>query len=133
STPTARSRLKSGRQPHWNTIRAGHDHLGYQRQPDQKQGRWILRRRRGGHYSIEPIGIADDDRGLEADGVSVLNFDQARAKAVELSSNSAPSAGRLTVSRAIADYVDFLKAQGKDTRVTESAAVNYILPVLAAQ
>ena len=32
-TPTSRRRLEAGRQPHWHTIVAGRDHLGYQRWP----------------------------------------------------------------------------------------------------
>src|SRR5215471_15080714 len=31
TSPTARRRLKAGRQPHWHTIVAKRDHLGYQR------------------------------------------------------------------------------------------------------
>ena len=49
--PTQRKRLKSGRQPHWNTIVAGRDHLGWQRRPEDAAGRWIYRRRRSGDYT----------------------------------------------------------------------------------
>jgi integrase len=128
--PTARKRLKAGRQPHWNTIVAGRDHLGYQRKEGDATGRWLLRRRRGSRYSIEPIGTADDDRSIKPDGVSVLDFAQARAKAVELSVDERP-AGRLTVQRAMADYLDFLKSQGKPTDTAESAITVHILPKLA--
>src|SRR5262249_58967355 len=100
--PTARRRLKAGRQPHWNSIVAGRDHLGYQRRPEDRVGRWILRRRRGGHYSTEPLGTADDAR--RADGMSILSFDQARAKAVDLAANETRPAGRIRVARAVADY-----------------------------
>jgi integrase len=129
-TITARSRLKPGRQPHWHTIVAGREHLGWQRWPQDKAGRWVLRRRRGGNYSIEQIGIADDDRSRPADGVSVLSFEQARAKAVELAGSEDRPAGKITVSRAVADYIDFVKAQGRSTRYAESVAVTYILPKL---
>jgi integrase len=126
--PTQCKRLKSGRQPHWNTIVAGRDHLGWQRRPEDAAGRWIYRRRRSGDYSTESIGIADDRD--EADGVSILDFQQARAKAVELSLDEARPAGRITVSRAIADYIDYLSASGKLTSTAESAAVTWILPKL---
>ena len=126
--PTTRKRLKAGRQPHWNTLVAGRDHLGYQRKDGDDAGRWLLRRRRGGNYSTEAIGIADDRD--EADGVSVLNFGQARAKAVELSMDETRPAGRLTVQRAVADYIDYLSASGKNTDTAESCAVTYILPKL---
>ena len=64
------------------------------------------RHRRSGELQPESIGIADDRD--EADGVSILDFQQARAKAVEPSLDEAPTAGRITVSRAIADYIDYL-------------------------
>jgi integrase len=132
STPTARSRLPPGRQPHWNTLRAGHDHLGYQRRENEKQGRWVLRRRRSGHYSTEPIGVADDDRSVAADGVSVFTFEQARAKAVELAGSEGRPSGKLTVSRAVADYVDYLRSRGKSARFEKSTAVHHILPALGS-
>jgi len=130
-TPTARRRLEAGRQPHWHSIVAGRDHLGYQRWPHDKVGRWILRRRRGGHYSTEQIGIADDAR--RADGVSILSFDQARAKAVDLAATETAPAGRITVARAVADYVEFLKSQGRNTYHAESTAATHILPRLGDQ
>jgi hypothetical protein len=93
--------LRPGRQPHWNTLVAGRDHLGYQRWAEDASGRWLLRRRRGGCYSTEAIGIADDHQ--DADGVSILDYQQARAKAVELSTDETRPAGRLTVQRAVAN------------------------------
>ena len=126
-SPTARSRLRAGRQPHWNTLTAGRDHLGWQRWPEERSGRWLLRRRRGGNYSVETIGVADD--AMPADGASVLTHEQARARAVELADQN-PVAGRLTVSRAMADYLDYLTARGKDARDPEYAVVAHILPAL---
>jgi integrase len=125
--PTARKRLRAGRQPHWNTINASRDHLGYQHKEGDEVGRWLLRRRRGGHYSTEALGIADDR--AEADGISVLDYQQARAKAVELSTDERP-AGRLTVQRAVADYVDYLRASGRNVDTAMSCVANYILPKL---
>jgi integrase len=130
STVKARSRLKPGRQPHWHTLLTGFAHLGYQRWPNEKQGRWVLRRRVSGRYSVEPIGTADDDRSVKPDGLSVLDFQMARTKAVELSSDANRPAGRLTVQRAAADYIDFLKHSGKPSDTATSAIVNYILPKL---
>lgn len=128
-TPTARSRLKPGRMPHWNTIVAGRDHLGWQRRPKDRAGRWLLRTRRGGDYSIETIGTADDAQG--PDGISILTYEQARARAVELSTSAENRpARRLTVRKAMADYIDHLGAVGKSARMTESATVAHILPAL---
>jgi integrase len=104
--------------------------LGYQRQEGDEVGRWLLRRRRGGHYSTEAIGTADDK--AEADAVTILDFQQARAKAVELSMDETRPAGRLTVSRAVADYIDYLRASGKNPDTAMSCAANYILPKLGS-
>jgi hypothetical protein len=41
---TARSRLKRGRQPHWQSLVPGRVHLGYQCWKGDKEGRWVLRR-----------------------------------------------------------------------------------------
>ena len=128
TSPTARRKLKAGRQPHWTTLRAAHSHLGWQRWPDDKAGRWVLRRRLGGGYTTEPIGIADD--AAPADGVNVLSYEQARMKATELASGDTRPAGRLTVSKAMADYIDRQAALGKPTAGAESAAVVHILPAL---
>jgi integrase len=125
--PTARRRLKAGRQPPWNTIVASRDHLGWQRWPEDASGRWLLRRR-GGNYTHEHLGIANDCQ--EADGVSILDYQQARAKAVELSMDEARPAGRITVQRVVADYIDMCAATGKNTATAESSAVCWILPKL---
>jgi hypothetical protein len=111
--PTARKRLPAGRQPHWNTIIASRDHLGYVRKVEARAGRWLLRRRRNGRYSTEPLGTADDYQ--QADGITVLDYQQARAKAVERSMDETRPAGRLTVQRAIVDYITYLEASGKNT------------------
>src|SRR5262245_60504873 len=106
-SPTARARLQRGRQPHWVTIIAEKAHLGWQRWPEDRAGRWVLRRRRAGAYSVEPLAAADDDRATPADGVAVLTYEQARARALDLASNAegGPSA-RLTVKRAMVLYID---------------------------
>jgi integrase len=127
-TRTARARLKPGRQPHWNTIIAGRAHLGWQRWPGDASGRWLLRRRHAGSYSVEPLGIADD--GVSADGVGVLTLEQAKHKATEHLASESALAGRITVRRAMADYIDHLAGLGKDTRNLESSAVVHILPEL---
>jgi integrase len=129
-TPTARMRLKPGRQPHWATIVAGRAHLGWQRWPDDRTGRWVLRRRHGGAYSVEQLGLADDDRSQPADGITVLTHEQARAKATELADAGEGKPGRLTVRKAMANYIDYLAAAGKNARGAESTIVAHILPKL---
>jgi integrase len=129
-TPTARMRLKLGRQPHWSTIIAGRAHLGWQRWPDDRTGRWLLRRRRAGAYSVEQIGLADDDRSQPADGVTILTHEQARAKATELADAGEGKPGRLTVRKAMAAYIDYLAAAGRDAHGAELTITAHILPKL---
>src|SRR5579863_9151167 len=89
---TARRRLKTGRQPHWQALTPG-IHVGYQRKKSGEAGRWLLRRYAGrvggadkqyGKYSLMPIGLADDEH--DANGTTVLNYDQALAKAQAMAS-----------------------------------------------
>ena len=73
---TVRSRLKRGRQPHWQAIIPGKVHLGYQIWKGDADGRWIMRRWIGNKkYRALTIGRADDAH--RADGQLVLNFEQA--------------------------------------------------------
>jgi integrase len=129
---TARARLKRGRQPHWQAI-VSRAHLGYQRKSGAPQGRWILRRYTGGNaYASEELGLADDDPRKKEDGVSILSFEQAKAKAIALLNASAEGKphGRMTVRRAVANYLAFLKEQGRSIGDTERRAVAHILPKL---
>ena len=129
-TRTARSKLKRGRQAHWRTILPGRLHMGYQRKPEAIAGRWLLRRYRGsGNYQVEALGWADD--ADDADGASVLTFEQAQAKALESAdAGEGQPRHRLTVRRAIADYVEFKRAEGRNTNDMERRAAAHILPVL---
>jgi hypothetical protein len=73
---TARSRLKSGRQPHWQALVEGKVHLGWQRWKGESAGRWILRRYIGDRkYRVTTLGLADD--APEADGIRVLSYEMA--------------------------------------------------------
>src|SRR5262245_43623263 len=127
-TRTSRARLKRGRMPHWQTIVSGKSHLGYQRWPGDRCGRWMLRRRVGSGYTVTAIGVADDDQ--IADGISVLTHDEARHRAVEMSSSGERPAGRITVRQACADYLDHLAAVGRPTRNAEASIVAHVLPTL---
>lgn len=124
--PTSRARLKPGR--HWRAIITGKAHLGYARRPEDKEGRWILRRYLGGKYRIAPIGTADDVR--KADGERVLSFDQASASA--LAQLNAPKArvNNLTVRQAMDRYVGFKTSQGQSVADVMSRGTAHILPTL---
>jgi hypothetical protein len=79
-SPASRRRLKRGRQAHWQAIVEGKIHIGWQCLEGARNGRWVLRRYLGNRrYSIVPLGRADDT--LPADGMRVLDFDQALSRA----------------------------------------------------
>jgi integrase len=123
---TSRSKLKRGREPHWRTITPGRAHLGYQRKDGAQQGRWLLRRFDGRHYRVEALGPADD-----ADDGAGLTFEAAMALATEKAGAPAnQSTGKLTVRKALALYLDHLKAMGRSTRDAEGRAAVRITPVL---
>jgi integrase len=138
-TPTARSRLAKGRQPHWQSLVRGKVHLGYQRWKGDEDGRWVLRRYIGSYknsggkivakYRSETLGRADDAR--DANGVDVLSHEQADAKARAMV--GAPTNGKavaLTVRQAINDYIDSKRALGKPVGDLNSRTRAHILPVL---
>src|SRR5262249_15042579 len=122
-SPTGRRRLKAGRQPPWHAPTRG-AHLGWQRWPEDRAGRWLLRTRRDGNYTTAQIAIADD--ALPADGVSVLDFEMARAKAVEQQGER--PVGRITVACCCANYLDDLAHRGKNARDAKYAFDAHVLP-----
>jgi integrase len=132
-TPTARAKLKRGNKTHYQSLVAGKASLGYTRKDDAPHGRWFLRRYIGGErYAIIPLGAADDEKGMEADGATVLSFDQAKDKALKELAHGGESVprGTLTVRKAFAKYIEFLESQGKRTHETERRAAALILPEL---
>jgi integrase len=132
TSPTARQKLKIGRQAHWRTLVPGRSHLGYRRKRKDRAGVWLLRRLIDGVYRVAPLGIADDL--AEADGDRVLSFTQANEKASkqEASEEVRPVFG-LTVRQAIADYIEFQEQRGKPTDDAERRAVAHILPKLGGK
>jgi integrase len=122
---------------YWTTIKRGVLHLGYRRGRDG--GSWIVRIYKGkdsgpSPYVLETIARADDDR--PADGKAVLEFDQAvdlcRKKYAEHTQRQKQGAdatsGALTVRKAVADYVEFLKAERKTGKDAEQRLALHILP-----
>src|SRR5262245_30591935 len=76
----ARRGLKVQAKPHWRTIERGL-HLGYRRLKG-KAGTWCVRRYVGEQdYKVERLATADDLS--DADGVEILDYWQAVAKARE--------------------------------------------------
>jgi len=132
-----RTRLKRGRQPHWRPLHHDPDrgvlsHLGYQRWPQDKTGRWLLRQYRDGKYSTTPLGTADDAEA--ADGHRVLSYHQAEANALAQAGAPRSRSARLTVRQAFENYVEFKRSQGQLGAVAdiESRGSAHILPTLGA-
>jgi integrase len=138
-TRSSRLKLPPSRNPYWTSLAEGL-HLGYDR------GKWIVRfylgkvewQYRGKEttrrYEKKVIGTADDYG--DADGLTVLSFDQAQAKARELHSHRAHAehglhVGPYTVADAITDYVQYMVAQGRATaKDVGTRARAHIIPTL---
>jgi integrase len=94
-------------------------------------GRWLLRRYIGNNkYRVQTLGRADD--AAAADGVSVLSFAQAEAKARAMvaSPESNGKIVQLTVRQAMARYVDYKRHQGQPVGDLISRSNVHILPTL---
>jgi integrase len=133
----ARGRLKARGKPYYRLLEPGL-HLGY-RKPRGRRGRpgvggkWVLRHYVGGQaYVVETIATADDFS--DPDGVAILNFAQAQAKARALLVRRVHEAngvtGPLTVKQVIADYVDWLEDKGKSGYDARKRAEAHIIPPL---
>ena len=127
---TARSRLKRGRQPHWQALEPGRVHLGWQCWKGDAAGRWVLRRYIGNRkYRTTALGLADG--AAEANGIQVLSFEQAAAKARAMVAN--PNGGkieRLTVRQALSRYIEYKRERGQPVRDIVSRGTVHILPEL---
>jgi integrase len=117
TTRTARAKLKRRHKPYYRKI-AGGLHLGY-RKVSGGAGTWIARRYNGdGVYEVDNLKNADGifliaDDVDTADGVRVLNFEQAQKKASGARrSKSEP----ITVDEVVDDYIRMLEGEGRSRR-----------------
>lgn len=113
-TRAARGRLKARGKPYYRVLDEGL-HIGY-RKPRGGAGKWVVRQYVGGQsYAVKTIAGADDQS--DANGVDVLSFAQAQAKARALRDERSRSAagitGTLTVADAMRDYIEFLEVNRK--------------------
>jgi integrase len=128
-SPTARSRLKRGRQAHWQALIEGKVHLGYQCKKGEPAGRWLLRQYIGqGRYHVEPLGRADD--AADGDGITVLSYEQAEAKAKKTVALPTNDQGPLTVRAAWERYLIAKRGAGQSIDGEISRATVHILPSL---
>ena len=133
---SARTRLKRGRQPHWQALQEGRVHLGYQCWKGEPVGRWLLRRYIGNNkYRVQTLGRADD--AARADGLDLLSFAQAEAKARAVVASPEGGVGngkiaRLTVRQAMERYIELqARSKGQSVRDVISRSGVHILPALA--
>ena len=129
---TARGRLAPRHKPYWRAIDQGR-HVGYYR--GKRGGAWIARYLKGGgQYAESKLGTADDVQ--DADGIAVLSFAQAQAKARAWFTEQAARAAGLapdkpyTVADATRDYLAWYAAHRKALMPTTKAAETHILPSL---
>jgi integrase len=136
TTRAARERLAPRDEPYWRAFdtRAA---LGYRRSRDV--GTWIARVLVDGRYRKSALGRADD--ALKSDGVTVLDFRQAEAKARDWASREVHKAAGLdserapntpyTVADALSDYLaDYAGRGGKAVGRTRNTIHAHILPSL---
>lgn len=123
-TKTARAKLKPRRKPYYRQI-GPNKTLGYFRR-NGAAGAWQVRESIGGQYKYRTLGQADDL--APADGRDVLAFDQA-LRMVTHPRVAAP-VGKLTVRKALDDYLASLAARSKHADEYRGAAEKHILPVL---
>jgi integrase len=117
-TRTARGRLPPRGKPYYRKIEEGL-HLGYRKPRGRKgkpaaSGKWVLRHYVGDQsYIVEVFATADDF--MDADGVAILDFDQAQAEArkrmVSRAHGAAGVTGPLTVKDAVEQYLDSIKGE----------------------
>jgi integrase len=124
-TRDARGRLKQRHAPHWRQIHVGLS-IGYRK--GKKGGVWMVRKLNGHDtYIFDRLGNADDH--ADANGIDVLSYAQAHAKALEVSDKK-PRATYVpyTVKQASEDYMAWFKGERKSATATEQTINAHILP-----
>jgi len=133
NTRSARTSLQQRKEPYWRSISKGLA-VGYYK--GATSGAWIAK-----HFSTATgrrkasLGVADDFE--DADGIRVLSFDQAQAKARDWATLKAQEdtgeiqAGAFTVAQAMAEYLAHLtKAKRKPQGRTAAIVKAFVLPTL---
>jgi integrase len=145
NTRTARAKLKSklkdGRVVRWSDLNLTvggitKAHLGYQRWPEDKIGRWVLRTYKAGKYTIQPLGKADDIK--DGDG---LSSEAAVEMVREQLAAPAKKNKKLTVWQAMLDYIAEKERQNQPTKdlmsrsrahIKDAPIGNYLVSELTA-
>jgi integrase len=126
-TRNARQKLAQRAEPYWRSMSHGLA-IGYRR--GSKGGTWVAR-----HYAaatgrrFESLGTADDI--VDADGETVLDFNQAQAAARKwFAALANPVLAPLTVRACLAEYLEWTRTYRKGAVVTRSQIEAHILPAL---
>lgn len=128
----ARSRLKKRKEPYWRLISEG-IHLGYYR--GDRGGVWHARVRSidGARYIKVALTKADDF--ADSNGNEILSYSQAQDQARKFAqrinkSNGTEDHRTYTVKKAVIDYIEDFKANGKKSLYATETQINaHILPV----
>lgn len=136
-SPTARKRLVASQSVYWNTVSRGCS-LGYRRAANITAGIWKVKyvppKDAGGGSTArriqETIGAADD--ALAADGVTVLNYEQAHKKAnewfptaLQKATGLVPQRRDYTVEDGCNDYLNAL--EGRKPTYTSRKVINAVI------
>jgi integrase len=133
-TRTARLKLAPKKKPYWSRSGKKGVHIGYRRckpRGRDANGSWVARRyTRYGEYETETFAEADDYS--EADGSSVLSYQQAIAKlGGQLS--EVQKRTRYTIQNAIDDYLATLKLNSTTANETAGTLKHYLAGYLSAE
>jgi integrase len=124
---SARLRLKPRHHPYWRSISQGR-HVGYYK--GRRFSSWVARYlTRGEGYVMKVLGDADDV--FAADGVTILNWSEALAKALawfDVIAGGGGRSDRYTVGDALDDYLETFA--GKSLQKTRHTIERHIRPVL---
>ena len=130
----ARRKLASQHEPHWKAIDGGM-HIGYRK--GARRASWLARYRPpGGRYIKSVLGIPDDTQ--DSDGLAILSFSEAQAKAREWfaeqirKSKGLDHSGPYTVGHAMSDYLAWYKSHRKSLTDVTKRVNAFILPELKA-
>ena len=121
----ARSKLAKRHEPYWREIVTGL-HIGYRK--GDRGGIWYGRKYRGdGKYQKWRLGNADDL--VEANGVDVLDFAEADAKA-RLGPTGSTSRMIQTVNDTMSYYMEHQRAISRSYQTTQYALDKHIAPTI---
>ncbi len=124
-SPEARSKLRRAHNPYWREIVTGL-HIGYRK--GKRGGVWYGRKYLDeGKYEKWTLGLADDV--VESDGIEILSFAEADAKA--RLGPSGTKGGRIkTVNDVIDYYMEYQRAESRSPKTTQYVIDRHIEPTI---